>query len=45
MIYGAGTDMIGGWGWGVPHSKETYSAGYGPYWEMSAMQVRRNLLS
>lgn len=26
-----GTDMIGGWGWGIPHSKETFSAGYGMF--------------
>ena len=31
--------MIGGWGWGIPHSKQTFSAGYGPYWEMSADQA------
>ena len=31
-----GTDMLMNWGWGLPHSKRTYSAGYGPYWTMSA---------
>ena len=31
-----GTDMLMNWGWGFPHSKKTYSAGYGPYWQMSA---------
>jgi hypothetical protein len=31
-----GTDMLMDWGWGLPHSKKTYSAGYGPYWTMSA---------
>ena len=28
--------MIGNWGWGLPHSEKTFSAGYGPYWEGSA---------
>ena len=31
-----GTDMLCNWGWGFPHSKKTYSAGHGPYWQMSA---------
>jgi hypothetical protein len=31
-----GTDMLDGWGWGLPHSKNTWSAGYGRYWQMSA---------
>ena len=35
-----GTDMVdGNWGWGVPHSKKTFSAGYGPFWRMSAQQA------
>ena len=28
--------VIGNWGWGLPHSEKTWSAGYGPYWEGSA---------